>query len=238
MTLQQEQKDAAESAKLEEETYIDGVKTTKYGIPINEKYSIAAPEKRIQRVAESLKKNGFAVHIVDTALDARKLVESLLPLDKNIFTASSTTLKLSGLDDVINAPGGKFKSVRQEIGKLDRATQFREQVKLGAAPDVVVGSVHAISESGQVFVGSASGSQLGPYAAGAEKVIWVVGSQKLVQDFNDGINRLELYAYPMEDTRMHEAVNMPSNLAKILIINRELFPNRSTVVIIRETIGF
>jgi len=42
----------------------------------------------------------------------------------------------------------------------------------------------------------------------------------------------------MEDIRMHEARGMPSALAKTLIMNREFFPGRSTIVIIREAIGF
>ncbi len=128
--------------------------------------------------------------------------------------------------------------MRKEIGKLDRATQFREQVNLGAAPNVVLGSVHAITESGQVFAASATGSQLGSFAAGAEKVIWVVGSQKLVKDFDDAMRRLELYSYPLEDARMREAWNMPSSLAKILIVNREIIPGRITIVLVREPIGF
>jgi acyl-CoA hydrolase len=218
--------------------YDDGVAITKYGLPIDERYSLPASEERISRASEALKQNGFTVHVVDGLTDAKKLVEGMLPLDKEVFTASSKTVIQSGLDEVINGLGSKFRSLRNEIGKLDRATQFRQQVKMGAAPDVVVGSVHAITESGHVFVGSASGSQLGPYAAGAEKVIWIVGSQKLVGDFDDAIRRLELYAYPKEDARMHEAMNRPSTLAKILIVNREVFPERTTVVIVREAVGF
>jgi hypothetical protein len=227
-----------QEAGLEEESYVSGASVTKYGVPIDESYSKVSSEERIQKAAESLRKNGFQVQVVDNLEEARKQVESLLPLDKSIFTGASQTVKLSGLDEAINRADSKYKSLRKEIAKLDRATQFREQIKLGAAPDIVVGSVHSITESGQVFIASATGSQLGAYAAGAEKVIWVVGSQKLVKDFNDAMRRLELYSYPLEDVRMHEAMNMPSSLAKILIVNKELFPGRSTIVIVREPIGF
>jgi hypothetical protein len=237
MTLQQET-DSLLEANLEEEAYVVDGNRTKYGVPIDESYSLASSEEVIQRTAESLKKNGLEVYIVDTPQDARKLVEGMLPVEKNIFTTLSETVKLSGLDDAINGPRSRFKSLRKEIGKLDRATQFREQVKMGAAPDVVVGSVHAITEKGQVFVASGTGSQLAPYAAGAEKVFWIVGSQKLVRDFDDAMRRLELYAYPLEDARMHETMNLPSGLAKILIVNREIFPGRTTIVIVREPIGF
>ncbi|HYB04044.1 MAG TPA: LUD domain-containing protein, partial [Nitrososphaerales archaeon] len=115
--------------------------------------------------------------------------------------------------------------------------QFRERVKLGAAPDIVVGSVHAITESGQVLVGSGSGNQLGPYAASAEKVIWLVGSQKIVPDFESGMRRLEMYSYPLEDIRMHEAFGRGSFLAKVLMVNGER-PGRITIVLIRQAIGF
>ena len=211
---------------------------TRYGLPIDRSFSVAASEERIQRTAESLARNGFLVHVVDSPEDARKLVESLLPLDKSVFTASSQTVKVSGLDEAIDGAGTRYKSLRQEIAKLDRSTQFREQVRMGAAPDVVVGSVQAITESGQVLVASGSGSQLGPYAAGAGMVIWVVGSQKLVRDFDEGMRRLERYAYPLEDERMHELMGRPSDMAKILIVNREIFPSRTTVVIVREAVGF
>ncbi len=171
-----------------------GLTKTKYGIPIDYGFSKPASEERIKRVSESLMQNNIAVHVVDTPSDARTLLEKLLPLDKEIFTASSGTLGLSGIDQLINGPDSKFRSVRKELAKLDPATQFRQQVKLGATPDVAVGSVHAVTESGQVLVASASGSQIAPYVAGAEKVFWVVGSQKLVKDLEAGLRRIELTA--------------------------------------------
>ena len=131
---------------------------TKYGVPIDRSFGEPASEGQIQRAAESLKKNGFAVQIVDTPADARSYVNSILPHDEVIFTASSETVRLSGLDQDINA-SGKFKSLRQQLAKMGPKTQFLEQVKLGATCDVIVGSVHAITEMGHVVVGSASGSQ-------------------------------------------------------------------------------
>jgi acyl-CoA hydrolase len=110
-------------------------------------------------------------------------------------------------------------------------------LKLGASPDVVVGSVHAITEDGRVIAASGSGSQLGPYASAAGKVIWVVGSQKIVPDLDTAMRRLQFYAYPKEDNRVREKYGTPSGLMKILIVNGDM-PGRSTVVLIREPIGF
>jgi LUD domain len=210
---------------------------TEYGIPIDYSFSKPASEEQIQRTAESLRKRGFVVEVVNTPGDARNFVKNFLPHDKTIFTALSETVKISGLGQDINGPESSFKSLRKELDKMDPVSQFRERVKLGAAPDIVVGSVHAVTESGQVLVGSGSGNQLGPYAASAEKVIWLVGSQKIVPDFETGMRRLEMYSYPLEDIRMHKAFGRGSLLAKVLIMNAER-PGRITIVLIREAIGF
>jgi hypothetical protein len=210
---------------------------TQFGIPIDYTFSQPATEEQIQRTVSSLGKRGFSVDIVDSPEDARFLVKKMLPFDKTIFTATSETVRLSGLDQDINGPETPYKSIRRELDKLDVRTQFRERVKLGAVPDVVLGSVHAITEDGQVLVASASGSQLGPYAATAEKVIWLVGSQKIVPDLNTGFRRLQMFSYPLEDVRAREKYNMPSFLGKILIFNEER-PGRINIVIIRKPIGF
>lgn len=65
---------------------------------------------------------------------------------------------------------------------MDRQTQAREIRKLMAAPDFMLGSVQALTETGDLVATSASASQLGPYASGAGRLILVVGSQKIVFD--------------------------------------------------------
>ena len=210
---------------------------TEFGIPIDHSFSKPASKEQIERTKEALKKRGYDVEVVDSPDHARSIVKKMLPLDKTIFTATSETVRLSGIDEDINGPNSPYKSIRRELNNLDPKTPFRERVKLGAIPDVVVGSVHAITEDGRVLVASASGSQFGPYAATAEKVIWVVGSQKIVPDLNTGLRRLEMYSYPLEDVRAREKYNMPSFLAKILIFNGER-PGRINVVLVRSSIGY
>src|SRR5437870_12610480 len=86
--------------------------TTRFGIPIDYAFEVPATESRLQAAARALRENGFQVEVVDTPEDARKLlVHGILPEDKSIFTGSSETVRLSGLDEDINR-SGKFKSVR------------------------------------------------------------------------------------------------------------------------------
>jgi hypothetical protein len=109
--------------------------------------------------------------------------------------------------------------------------------KLGAAPDYIVGSAHAITDDGQIVVGSGSGSQLGAYAYAGGNVILVVGHQKLVSDLDEGLRRVREYSLPREYLRMQDAGYPGSLLAKTLIIHHE--PSaRISVILVPETLGF
>jgi hypothetical protein len=102
----------------------------------------------------------------------------------------------------------------------------------------VLGSVHALTETGIALIASATGSQLGPYGAGASKVIWVVGSQKIVPTLEEGLKRLEEYTFALEDARALKAYGVHSSINKLLVVNRESTPGRITVVIVKENVGF
>src|SRR5256886_14102666 len=104
---------------------------------------------------------------------------------------------------------------------MDRKTQADEIRRLTAAPDVMLGSVHAVTENGSLLTASASGSQLGPYAAGAGRLILVVGTQKIVSDLEEGLRRINEYVFPLEDARAQAAYGVHSGVNKVLIIDRK-----------------
>jgi hypothetical protein len=121
---------------------------------------------------------------------------------------------------------------------MDRKTEGDEIRHLGAARGVMLGSVHAVTEAGSLLTASMSGSQLGPYVSGAGRVILIVGTQKIVSDLEEGLHRIEEYAYPLEDARAQAAYGIRSAVNKVLVINREITPGRITVVLVDEVLGF
>jgi hypothetical protein len=211
--------------------------TTIEALPIDETFAVPASEGQLERAVKALQSHGYDVQVVDTAADARRVVNELLPADRGILTATSETLRLTGLaEDIDNS--GRYRSVRAEQLEWDVATEADELRRTRSAPDVVVGSVHAVTEDGELVTASAGGSQLAPYAAGAGRVIWVVGAQKVVPDLDTALRRIQAYAYPKEDVRAQQAYGMRSVIGKILIATHEFFPGRCTVVLVREPIGF
>jgi L-lactate utilization protein LutC len=153
------------------------------------------------------------------------------------LTSTSRTLDAIGLTEEIDQ-SQDYQPVRPRLMQLNYQTQADEMRKIGASPDYVVGSVHAVTEQGQVLVASASGSQLGLYASGSDTVIWVVGAQKIVPDLEEGFRRINQYSYPLEDARAQAAYGMGSAINKILIVNGEFRPGRITIVLVKESLGY
>jgi hypothetical protein len=165
---------------------------------VSKDFSQLANDEQIARTARSLEANGIHTLIVETGEDAKRMFFKLIPEGAQVHQASSATLDTLGITDGIEK-SGRFDAVRPKVRNMDRATQGDQIRRLGASPDYMAGSVQAVTEDGHVLVMSASGSQLGPYVSGAGKVIWIVGAQKLVEDLNEGFQRVDEHVFPLEN---------------------------------------
>jgi hypothetical protein len=196
-----------------------------------------APAQRLERAAAALTARNFAVEILDDAVAARIRIKDLIPEGASVFTGASETLRLSGIDADINT-SGRYQAVKPRVLAMDRATEADDIRRLLACPDVVVGSVHAVTETGSLVAASGSGSQLPGYAGGAARRIWIVGAQKVVPDLSTALRRVEDHCLPLESARTRAAYGFPSAINHLLILNAEPHPGRSTVLLLREAIGF
>ncbi|MBD0691976.1 hypothetical protein BG452_09990 [Streptomyces sp. CBMA123] len=189
------------------------------------------------RTAAALAERGFTVELLADAAAARARVRELVPADATVFTAASETLRLSGIDEDLN-DDSRYRSVRSRVMALDRTTEADDIRRLLAAPDVAVGSVAAVTETGSLVIASASGSQLPGNAGGAGEAIWVVGAQKVVPDLPAALRRLEEYVLPLEDTRSRATYGQPSAVNQLLVLNAPTRFSRGTVLLLREAVGY
>jgi len=204
---------------------------------VSRRFATLADEDRVRRTALALERNGITVLRAADAADAKRIVLGLIPPGSQVHHGASQTLEATGIEAELDQ-SGRYEPVRPTIWSMDRATQADEIRRLGASPDVMLGSVHAVTEGGSLITASMGGGQLGPYASGAGRVILVVGTQKIVADLDEGLRRIEEYAFPLEDARAQEAYGIHSGVNKVLIINREIIPGRITVVLVDQALGF
>ncbi len=204
---------------------------------LNRRFATVADEASVTRAAAALEANGVTVIRAANSQEAKRIVLDLIPAGSQVHAGASQSLQTSGIPEELEK-SGRHELVGPRIWSMDRETQADEIRRLGASPDFMLGSVHAVTETGSLIAASASGSQLGPYAAGAGKVILVVGTQKIVSDLDEGLRRIYDYAFPLEDARAESAYGVHSAVNKVLIINGEWDPGRTTVVLVDEALGF
>ena len=201
------------------------------------RWGTRADEARVQRTIAALEANGIRVLTAADAAEAKRIVLDLIPDGSQVHHGASQSLEAAGITAEIEK-SGRYSPIRPRIFSMDRKTQADEIRRLAAAPDVMLGSVHAVSETGSLLAASMGGSQLGPYVSGAGQVILLVGTQKIVADVAEGLRRIDEYSFPLEDARAQAAYGIHSAVNKVLIINREVNPGRIIVVLVDEVLGF
>ena len=146
------------------------------------KFASLAPQETITKTVAALQNNGMTVTIVGSAHEAKEAVLALIPSGSEVMTMTSISLDDAGISEAINGKESNYVSAKNKLWSLNRETQGKEMQQLGATSDWAIGSVHAITEQGEVIVASNTGSQLPAYAYGSAHVVWVVGTQKIVKD--------------------------------------------------------
>jgi len=204
---------------------------------ITRRFGSLADDASVKRATAALEANGIKVLRAANAAEAKEIVLGLIPDGAQVHHGASQSLEVSGIINAVEN-SGRYEHLRPKLGSMDRKTQGDEIRRLAAAPDVMLGSVHAVTETGSLIAASMGGSQLGPYVSGAGRVILVVGTQKIVPDLEEGLRRVNDYAFPLEDARAQLAYGIRSAVNKVLIINREIVPGRIAVVFVDEVLGF
>lgn len=201
-------------------------------------YTTLPTQEAISKVLESLKKNNINAELVENGDAAKKRVLELIPEGAEVMTMTSVTLDTLGIAQVFNE-SGKYKAVKPMLYGMDSKLNAREKRALGAAADFAVGSVHAVTENGNVIIASNTGSQLPGYAYAAGKVVWVVGTHKIVKDLDEGMKRINEHTLPLESERARKAYGSDgSNVSKVLIVNKEVAADRITLILVPEVLGF
>ena len=202
-------------------------------------YTNIPSDEAIAKVVENLKERNIHAIVVDTKEEALEGIKKLIPKGSSVMNGSSTTLNEIGFVDYLKDGKHGWDNVHENIlSEKDKAKQARLR-KESVLADYFLGSVHAITEAGQLMIASASGSQIPSYAFTSDNVIWVASANKIVPDREAGFKRIEDYVFPLENKRMQGVGYPGSTIGRVLVIEREIMPNRHlTLILVKEKLGF
>jgi len=215
---------------------------TEFGINTNvigTMWAELADQAVVKRTWAALEERGFHVEFLNNKEEALERLKILIPPNAEVMTGSSTTLKEIGFVDFLSSGKHEWNNLKEKIVSEKDPKKQAELRKKSVTSEYFLGSVHAITQSGEVVIASATGSQLSSYVDASNNVIWVVGTQKIVLNLEEGLRRIREYVLPLEDQRMKQAGFRGSTIAKILIFEKETLPFRKiTLIFVNEKLGF
>ncbi|PGF15029.1 lactate utilization protein [Natrinema sp. CBA1119] len=195
-------------------------------------------EEAVETAAENLEANGFEVVVADSAEEALETIQSQIPAGASVMNGHSTTLEEIGFADYLSEGDHEWESLADEIWSIDDDAKRQAARRESQTADYFLGGINAISQTGELVAADRSGSRIGAYPFAASNVVIVSGVNKIVPTLDDALERLESVAYPLENERAQEAYGVDSAIAKELIFRQELEEGRTTVVLIRDQLGY
>ena len=209
----------------------------------------------IQKVIDNLRKNRIAVEYVASKDDVLPLVKALLPSGCTVATGGSKSLMETGVLDLLN--NGDYRFLDRMNPEL--TPEERQQITLdGGQADVYLCSSNAITENGELYNVDGNCNRISAISFGPKRVIMVVGINKIVPDLNAAIARVKTIAAPLNtkrlncdtycnkvgvcmglDGKMTDGCHSPARICcNYLISGQQRVPDRITVILVGESLGF
>lgn len=203
-------------------------------------YDQLASDSVIENTIASLTKHNFTGEVVADKAEALARIRELIPAGASLLQGTSVTLEEIGFMDLLKSGAHPWKNNKDAVlAESDPARQSLLR-KQGTISDYYLGSVHALTESGEFIIASNTGSQLPSVVFNSQHLILVVGSQKIVPDVMDGMKRIREYVVPLEEVHMQSLGWGHTLLSKMLIYNEEKPTSGRTIhlIIVKEKLGF
>jgi hypothetical protein len=200
-------------------------------------YATLPGRNRIQTAMESVKNRGISVELMADGKAALDRLTALIPPGADVMTGASTTLRDIGFDDLLASGKHPWRNRKSEVQAEQDPARRSALRRQAALAEYFIGSVHAVAETGEIVVASATGSQIAPYAFSSRHVIWVAGAQKIVPTLADAVRRVREYVLPLEDKRMRSlpGSQVGSVIGKLLIFEKEVpYLSRTVTLLLVE----
>lgn len=195
-------------------------------------------QEAIERTVQGLRSRNFNPVVVADRKEALEKLKSLIPAGSDVMTGSSTTLEEIGFVSLLAGKKHPWRSRKDVILAEKDPSRQGDLRRAATAAEYFVGSVQAVTESGQVLGTDASGSRQGGYVFGGKHVVWVVGANKIVSDMEMAMRRLHEHCVPLEDKRMKSTGAAGTFVGKVVIYEKEIVPDRVHTILVKEKLGF
>ncbi len=159
-----------------------------------------ANEKKIETVIKALEKRGVHGYYAEDSEEALKMILDIIPDGASVGRGGSETLNELGVFEELHKKNCEclepFKEIDPEKGKQVRRAIF--------SADFMLTSANAVTLDGEIVNIDGTGNRMAAVIWGPDKVIYVVGANKLVGSLDEAEARIKADACPPNCIRLNK----------------------------------
>lgn len=203
-------------------------------------YNSLADKASVDRTIEGLKNRNIEAIYVESATEVLEKIKKWIPEGVSVMNGASVTLKQIGFLELLKSGEHRWNNLHENILKEEDKQKRHELRRLSVLSDYYLGSVHALTDTGQFVVASNTGSQQPHIVYTSPNLIFVVSTKKIVKDLNEAMARLNDHVVPLEIKAMQEKYGIGSAANKIIVFNGENPNSKRSIkmILVGEDLGY
>lgn len=158
-------------------------------------------QKAAEQIVKAIKSRRMAACYAETRDLARKAVLDRIFAGAVVYRCGSCTLRDIGVWEEV----AKIDDV-EVVDPFEKGIDKKEELsrrRKGLLADIMISSTNAITLDGKLVNLDGNGNRVAAMAFGPQKVILVVGMNKVVSNVEEGMQRIRRYAAPTNNIRLH-----------------------------------
>jgi hypothetical protein len=204
-------------------------------------------QARMKTVAAGLeRRNTEVIQVPDGAAACAKSLE-MIPQGATVGLGGSLTVQQIGLLKALRS--GQYNLYDQYAKGLSPEESIQMRRK-GLTADVFVTGTNAVTLDGRLVNLDGAGNRVAALTFGPQRVIVVIGRNKIVADVDQALDRIWNLAAPLNAARLNrktpctqtaqcEDCASPDRICNhLLITERQMKPGRLAVILVDEDLGF
>lgn len=204
-------------------------------------------ELKIKRTIEALGKNNMEAFYVETEEELHGKIKELVPEKAVVSVGGSRTLFETGVMELLRDGTYEFLDRYEEgLTPLDIKNLYRQSF----CADAYFTSTNALTENGELYNVDGTGNRVASMIYGPDMVVVICGTNKIVKDIDEAIDRNKRIAAPINAKRLNR--NTPCAITGVcsdcsspdricndyVVIRRQGLKDRIKVIIVGEEYGY
>mgnify|MGYP002574311241 FL=1 len=204
-------------------------------------------EKKIERTIVNLEKNNIKAYYAKSDDEIFQTIKDIVKDGETVSVGGSMTLFETKIIDFLRS--GRYNFLDRYEENLTQ-TDLKEIYRKSFSANTYFASANAITEEGEIFNVDGNGNRVAAILYGPDKVILIVGVNKIVKNIDEAIKRNKDISGPANAKRL----NLQTPCAKVgycmdceskdricceyTVIKRQRNENRIHVIFVNDNLGF